>query len=102
MSKTKPDILIVITDAAKDQAAIFPLTDVTGFDLRGNGALAILNGKEIVNAYAAGYWQRAFFYTQAKFEESNAKAAEAVELNNAAAKAAEELNNGDNVVPIAP
>ena len=109
-NKTKHDILVVITDAAANQAALFPLTEVTSFDLRGNGALAILNGRDIVNAYAAGYWQRAFYYTQAQFDEANARAAEAVKVQEDASKVADELNktqpvaseSADNVVPIAP
>ncbi len=104
MNKPKPDILLVITDSAKNAVAMFSMPEVTGFDLRGNGALAIMSGNVIARAYAAGHWEAAFLDNKesmlARAQEAQHQQAQAVaeQMNREAkAAAAKTAPAGDNV-----
>lgn len=57
--KFKYDTILVITNASLNQGASFPLSEVSAFEIRGNGALSIMDGNTIFRAYAAGQWEMA-------------------------------------------
>ena len=59
-TKINPTAIFVQTTTAEGGVAVFSLEQVTSFDIRATGALVILNGTRIVQAFSPGSWTVAF------------------------------------------
>ena len=54
------DTIVVVIEAAQQRGLTFPITQVSNFEIRGDGVLLLTSGGKNFRAFASGQWETVF------------------------------------------